>query len=45
MLKECLSAREAAMIDQARKPISQGPLTDLDPISENEEDGNQEEVE
>jgi hypothetical protein len=45
MLKEHLSAGEAAMIDQARKPISQGPLTELDPISDNEEEGNQEEVE
>lgn len=31
MVKEYLSAGEAAMIDQARKPIPQGPLTDLDP--------------
>jgi hypothetical protein len=45
MVKEYLSAGEAALIDQARKPIPQGPLTDLDPISDNEEEGNQEEVE
>jgi hypothetical protein len=45
MVKEYLSAGEAAMIDQARKPIPQDLLTDLDPISDDEEEGNLEEVE
>ena len=45
MVKEYLSAGEAAMMDQERKPIPQGALTDLDPISDNEEEGNQEEIE
>lgn len=38
--KEYLSAGEAAMIDQARKPIP--PLTDLEPISDNDEEEDQE---
>ena len=41
--KEYLSAGEAAMIDQARKPIP--PLTDLEPISDNDEEDDQEEDE
>jgi hAT family C-terminal dimerisation region len=40
MVKEYLSDGEAAMIDQARKPTP--PLTDLEPISDDEEDGSRE---
>jgi hypothetical protein len=36
--KEYLSAGEAAMIDEARKPDP--PLNDLEPISDDEEEGN-----
>jgi hypothetical protein len=39
IVKEYLSVREAAMIHQARKPIPQGLQTDLNPISDNKEEG------
>jgi hAT family C-terminal dimerisation region len=43
MVKEYLSAGEAAMLDQMRKPILS--LDHLDPISDDEEEDNQEEDE
>jgi hypothetical protein len=42
MTKEYLSAREAAMLDQMRKPVLS--LDYLDPISDGEEEGYQQEI-